>query len=353
MRPSFKTPVILPIFLPHQGCSNRCIFCNQKAIAKEIPSPQQVYQFIESSLSSLPVKKGLREIQVAFYGGSFTKMEEETQRAYLKAIRPLLLRGQIHSIRISTRPDALNETTLSLLKEYGVKTIEVGAQSMVNEVLFLSQRNHTKEDTLSAVLQLRRWGFEVGIHLMMGLLGDTFEGFLDSLDQVILLRPDFIRIHPTLVLRGAPLEELWLQGKYLPLSLEETIPYLKRAVLKSEKASIPIARIGLQPSRDLEEHLLAGPYHPALHQLIDSAIFYEMAQKLLKDFPDETRVTFFCHPKDLSNLIGHRNENIFKLKEQFHLREILWEGREEFLRGSLLLRTPKGEKTINRISLDL
>lgn len=353
MNSPFKAPVILPIFLPHLGCPNRCIFCNQKAIAREVPSPRWVYQFIESSLSSLPVKKVPREIQVAFYGGSFTEMERDIQMAYLNVTRSFLLRGQIHSVRISTRPDALDETTLSLLKEHGVKTIEVGAQSMINEVLSLSQRDHTKEDTVSAVLRLRQWGFEVGVHLMMGLLGDTLEGFHSSLDQVISLRPDFIRIHPTLVLRGAPLEDLWLRGKYLPLSLEDTIRCLKRAVLKSERASIPIARMGLQPSPDLEEHLLAGPYHPALHQLIDSAIFYEMAQRLLKDFPDETQVTFFCHPKDLSNLIGHRRENILKLKEQFDRCEIRIEEREEFIRGSLLLQTPKGGKRIDRISLDV
>ncbi len=353
MRSPSKNPVILPIFLPHQGCPNRCIFCNQKAIEREVPSPQRVSQFIESSLSCLPVKKVQGEIQVAFYGGSFTEMERDIQMAYLKVIHPFLLRGQIHSIRISTRPDGLSEGTLSFLKSHGVKTIEVGAQSMINEVLSLSQRGHTKEDTLSAVLRLRQWGFEVGVHLMMGLLGDTFEGFLYSLDQVLSLRPDFIRIHPTLVLRGAPLEELWIQGKYLPLSLEETIHWLKRAVLGSEKASIPIARIGLQPSRDLEKHLLAGPYHPALHQLVDSALFYEMAQRLLRRCSNESRVTLFCHPKDFSNLRGIRNENLSRLRAHFHLQEILIEAREELRRGSLLLRTSKGEERIDRVSLDL
>lgn len=346
-------PIILPVFLPQQGCPNLCIFCNQRAVVHEAPSPQGVYQFIGSSLSSLRVKKMQREIQVAFYGGSFTAMEPERQIAYLNTVRPFLLRGQIDSIRISTRPDRLNETNLSLVKEYGVKTIEVGAQSMINEILSLSQRGHTKEETLSALLRLKQWGFEVGVHLMVGLLGDTSEGFLYSLDQVISLRPHFIRIHPTLVLRGAPLEGLWLQGIYLPLSLEETVECLKKAIVRSEKASIPIARIGLQPSRDLEEYLLAGPYHPALHQLVESALFYEMAQRLLEGFLNGDRVTFLCHPKDLSNLRGIRNENLSKLKAQFYLREIWIEGREELTKGTLLLQTPSGEKKIDRASLDI
>lgn len=350
---SAKAPVIIPIFLPHQGCHHRCIFCNQRALTEEIPSPHWVQQFIESSLPLLTKWEKSRENQIAFYGGSFTQMDPAIQRTYLNTVRPFLLRGQIQSIRISTRPDALRESNLSLLKEHGVKTIEIGVQSMSDEVLLLSQRAHTKEDTISAILRVKQWGFEVGIHLMLGLLGDTPEGFLSSIDQVISLRPDFIRIHPTLVLRGAPLETLWARKVYRPPSFEETICLLKKAVLRLEKASLPIARIGLQPSKELEESLLAGPYHPALHYLIDSAIFYEMAQRLLEHYPDETRVVLLCHPKDGSKLRGLRNENIFRLREHFRLREILVEEREDLRRGVLLLRTYKGDALMDRALIEI
>jgi len=321
-------------------------------VAREIPSPSSVRKSMESSLSLLPSGRPNRERQIAFYGGSFTEMGREDQIAYLRAVQPFLSQGMIQSIRISTRPDALSEATLPLLKEYGVKTIEVGAQSMIDKILLLSHRGHTAEDTVSAILRLRQWGFEVGVHLMVGLLGETRDHFLRSLDQVIELKPDFVRIHPTLVLRGAPLEQLWRIGEYIPLSLEETVDWLKPGILRLEKAFLPAARIGLQPSKDLEEYLMAGPYHPALRQLIDSAIFFDMAQRILRDPADSSQAIFLCHPKEVSNLRGQRNGNIFKLKERFKLSEIFVEERQELPRGYLVLRTPKGEVSIDRKSLD-
>jgi histone acetyltransferase (RNA polymerase elongator complex component) len=341
-------PIIIPVFLPYLGCQEHCLFCNQRATAQEVPSPSSVREFIMSSLSGLPFNNGLREKQVAFYGGSFTAMPKMDQLRYLNAIHPFLNSKSIDSIRISTRPDALNDATLSLLKTHRVKTIEIGAQSMIDEVLLLSRRGHRTEDTLSAVIRLKRWNFEMGIHLMMGLPGDTSDRFLQTLDQVITLKPDFIRIHPTLVLKGSHLEVLWRAGEYVPLSLDETVQWLKKGLLKLEEANIHVARIGLQPTRELERHLLAGPYHPALHQLIDSEITFDMARHLLQLFPGESEILFVCNPKDLSNLKGQRNGNILRLKEQFQLKEILIEHREEIPEGTLLLRTRQGEVSIKR-----
>jgi histone acetyltransferase (RNA polymerase elongator complex component) len=345
-------PLIIPIFLPHLGCRKRCLFCNQKATAKEVPSPQAVRECIEASLHPISSRPGYREKQVAFYGGSFTAMGREVQMSYLNEVQPFLSAERIDSIRVSTRPDALNEGTLATLKKYGVKTIEVGVQSMIDEVLLLSKRGHTTTDSASAILRLKGWGFEVGVHLMMGLPGDTFDYFQCSLDRVIDLRPDFARIHPTLVLRGAPLEALWRDRKYSPLSLEEAIQWLRKGGLKLEKASLPLARIGLQPSKELEEHLLAGPFHPALHQLVDSAIFYDMAEVLLKKHPDGSNPVFLCNPDDLSNLKGQRSRNILRLKNLFNLSDILTLGNEHIPRGSLVLSTQTGEVWIDRTSLD-
>ena len=386
-------PIIIPIFLPYLGCRKCCLFCNQKATGEELPSPSCVRNFIEKSLSKLTLSNSLslrgekrrsnpkedeiatpfrlamtgkdnkcdgigfvsheekREKQIAFYGGSFTAIHREEQIRYLKEIQPFLASGLIDSIRISTRPDALDEEILALLKEYGVKTIELGTQSMIDEVLFLAKRGHCAEDTISAVLRLRRWGFEVGIQLMIGLPGDTFDRFLKTLDQTIDLKPDFLRIHPTLVLKGAPLENLWKAGKYSPLPLEEAIQWLKRGLLKLERASIPVARVGLQPTRDLERNFLAGPYHSALHQLIDAAIFFDMAKHLLKISPNGSQAFFLCHPKEVSNLRGQRNENILRLKEQFKLNKILIEEKKELPRGYLGLQTQEGEVSIDRNSL--
>jgi histone acetyltransferase (RNA polymerase elongator complex component) len=345
------TPLIIPIFLPNAGCRERCLFCNQKVTGEELPSPFSIRRFIETSLIGLPSDKKKREKQVGFYGGSFTAIHREEQIRYLKEIQPFLASGLIDSIRISTRPDALDEENLTLLKEYGVKTVELGTQSMIDQVLFLAKRGHSAEDTVSAASRLRRWGFEVGIQLMIGLPGDSFDRFLQTLDRIIDLKPDFLRIHPTLVLKGTPLENLWRDGKYSPLPLGEAIQWLKGGLLKLEGASIPVARVGLQPTKDLERNFLAGPYHPALHQLIDSAIFFDMAQHLLQNNPNGSQAIFLCSPKEVSNLRGQRNENILRLKEHFKLSEVLIEGRQELPRGYLGLQTQEGEVSIHRKSL--
>ncbi len=346
------TPLIIPVFLPHLGCREHCLFCNQKATAKEAPPPQSVRKFIEASLHHFPSHQGEREKQVAFYGGSFTAMGREDQVSYLKEVQLFLSSDQIDSIRLSTRPDALNEETLATLKEYGVKTVEVGVQSMLDEVLILSKRGHGAKDSASAILRLKQWEFEVGVHLMIGLPGDTCDYFLWSLDQMIDLKPHFVRIHPTLVLKGASLEELWKSGGYSPLTMDEAVEWLKKGILKLERASIPVARIGLQPTKELEEHLLAGPFHPALHQLVDSAIFYDMAEYLLRNDPDGSQPVFISHPKDLSALRGQRNENILRLKNRFKLSDIFIFSSKDVGRGGLVLQTRGGEVLIDRKSLD-
>ena len=343
-------PIIIPIFLPYLGCLRRCLFCNQKVTAQEVPSPSSIQTFIEASLANLPSDEKEREKQVAFYGGSFTAIPKDEQIFYLKAVQPFLSSGLINSIRISTRPDALNEEILQILKEHRVKTVELGVQSMINEVLLLSKRGHSSEEVISAVSRLKRRGFEVGLQLMIGLPGDTFDRFLQTLDRVIDLNPDFVRIHPTLVLKGAPLASLWSVGRYSPLSLDEAIQWLKRGLLKLEGASVSVARVGLQPTEELERDLLAGPYHPALHQLIDSALFFDMAQHLLQVSPNGSQAIFVCSPREVSNLRGQGNKNILKLKEQFKLSEILIHESKELPRGCLAIRMQSGEVLIQRKS---
>jgi histone acetyltransferase (RNA polymerase elongator complex component) len=257
----------------------------------------------------------------------------------------------IDSIRVSTRPDALDEEVLALLKEYGVKTVEIGAQSMIDGILFDSQRGHSAADILSATSRLEQWGFEVGLQLMIGLPGDSYELFLETIDRVIDLNPDFLRIHPTLVLRGAPLETLWESGRYVPLSLEEAVRWLKTGLLTLERSGIRVARIGLQPTQGLEKHILAGPYHPALHQCVDSEIAFDMAKHLLRGNLEGSHALFLCHPKEVSNLRGQRNGNILKLRRQFQLKEVLIQGTEEIPRGSLFLHTINGYASIKRKDL--
>lgn len=344
-------PLIIPVFLPSLGCRERCLFCNQKASSEGLSPPSFVHSFIEDSLGRIPYDNENREKQVAFYGGSFTAIHKDDQVRYLKEVRPFLASGRIDSIRISTRPDALDEETLSLLKEYGVKTIEIGVQSMIDEVLFLAHRGHCAKDTVDAVYRLKIRNFEVGLQLMIGLPGDTCDRFLQTLDRIIELRPDFLRIHPTLVLKGAPLENLWREGKYSPLQLEEAVQWLKKGLLKLENSSIRVARIGLQPTLELERDYLAGPYHPAFRQLVESAIFFDLAASLLQVSQKKGRALFLCHPKEISNLRGQKNGNILRLKKHFKLSDIFINGRHDLPRGYLGLQTQGEEVSTHRKSL--
>jgi histone acetyltransferase (RNA polymerase elongator complex component) len=344
-------PIIIPVFLTSLGCRERCLFCNQKVLGEGLSSPSSVRRFIEDSICKLPRDQKDGEKQIAFYGGSFTAVSRDSQIAYLKEVQSFTDRGIIQSIRISTRPDGLGEETLSLLKEYGVKTVEVGAQSMIDEVLLLSHRGHKAEETASALLRLKQRGFETGLHLMIGLLGDTCDRFLLTIDKVIELRPDFVRIHPTLVLKGTSLETLWREGKYTPLSLDEAVDWLKKGMTKLERSSIAVARVGLQPTEALKSDFLAGPFHPALHQLVDSAIFFDMAQYLIHNFLEAAEATFICNPKEISNVRGQKNGNSLRLKNLFKLKHIDVQGRQNLQRGILGLQTRTGEVSIRRTDL--
>jgi len=346
-----RRPAIFPVFLPHSGCRQRCLFCNQKATGAKAIDPSSLPKSIESFLAELSSQRRLGEKQVAFYGGTFTAMDQEEQLQYLRAVRPFLATRQIDSVRISTRPDALSAESIETLKAFGVRTVELGAQTMNDEILSLCQRGHSAEDTGSAVVRLRRAGLHVGLQLMIGLPRDTLDRFLQSLEQVIALRPDFVRIHPTLVLRGAPLEASWRNGNYCPLSLDEAIAWLKTGLLRLERAGIAVARLGLQPTEELDQHILAGPYHPALRQLVDSAIMLDMARALLVNGADDGVVSFVCHPREVSNLRGQGNRNVQELKKCFGFREIGIVGQEAIPPGRILLRTPSGERSIQRKDL--
>jgi histone acetyltransferase (RNA polymerase elongator complex component) len=351
IRKDASRPHILPVFLPHLGCPERCVFCNQKAVAQVMPTPSFVEAFVERSVKTFPTSRPRRERQIAFYGGSFTAIAPKDQRRYLESVRPALLSGQIDSIRISTRPDSLDHEALDLLQDHGVRTIEIGAQSMVDRVLSLSHRGHTSQDTTLAVSRLRERGFEVGLHLMLGLPGEGEEDFLHTLNRTIELRPDFVRIHPTLILRGTRLETLWRQGDYLPLSLEETVRWLEGALLRFEEARIRVVRVGLQPTAEIEAHYLAGPYHPALRELVEGELFFHMAKELLERSHGTFDAAFSCHPRAVSKLRGQRNGNIDRLKALVGLRSICVRPEKELEEDVLVLRTERSLESIQKQDL--
>jgi histone acetyltransferase (RNA polymerase elongator complex component) len=346
-----SSPLIIPVFLPFLGCRERCIFCNQWATGGPAVPLTSLHEHLRTSLAQISSRASSRQKQIAFYGGSLTALEPEAQLLYLKEVQPFLAEGVINSIRISTRPDALAPDLLPMLRKYGTRTVEIGAQSMIDEVLALARRGHSAEDTASATSRLKQEGFEVGLQLMMGLPGESLSRFLETLDRVIQLQPDFVRIHPTLVVKGAPLEQLWRSGRYAPLSLEETIDWLKIGLLKLERASIAVARVGLQPTEELGEHYLAGPYLPALRHRVDSAITFDMAARLIADHGVGRRAVFLCHPSDVSIVRGRKNNNFLALRTRFQLEEVSLQSLDSVPRGSLVLQAGQANHTICRTDL--
>ena len=317
--------MIIPFFIPHAGCPHQCVFCNQRHITGQagpvepLSVPRKIAAYLKTNVSTGPV-------EIAFYGGSFTALPVETQKTYLQAARPFIESGQIRSIRCSTRPDRIDRAVLTLLKEYHVSIVELGAQSMEDRVLALSGRGHTSTHTRNAVALLREYGFAVGLQLMPGLPGDSSDGFRTTVDQVIFLTPDFVRLYPTLVIKGTPLEELYAAGKYTPLSLDDAVAQCREAHLKFGRAGIDVIRMGLQPTAELEKPgtILAGPFHPAFRQLVESSILLDKMRSALLTRGDKSATVVFCvDPRDVSSAIGHLRGNIETLKREFGLQNVL------------------------------
>ena len=319
-------PLIIPIFIMHQGCPHRCIFCNQQKTVGPYPKDVSEAFFRQTVISHLQhIKKKPDQVQIAFYGGNFTGMAKQDQIRLLGYAKPFLEEGSVSAVRISTRPDCIDQERLDLLKGYGVQIVEIGAQSLVDDVLKRANRGHAARDVDAAVQMLKANGFEVGVHLMAGLPGDGPEGFACSVDRTIALQPKTVRIHPTLVLTGTRLAQDYRNGRYEPLSLDEAVLLCKSALLKFAAAGIPVIRIGLQTTPEMEKHgtVIAGPYHPAFRFLVESSIFFDRASSLLStgDFQEKAVVFSVC-PRDQSNLRGLRNENMRTLQKRFGLSGI-------------------------------
>jgi histone acetyltransferase (RNA polymerase elongator complex component) len=336
---------IIPIFISHAGCRHRCIYCDQGLIAHPvaaIPSPEQIAEEIERYLKlGARKRKNCQTVQAAFYGGSFTALPHEAQRRLLSSVAPFFKEGKIHSLRISTRPDECAPGSLAILKQHEVTTIELGVHSLNDEVLRVSERGYTKEEVCKAVRKLHQGNFEIGIQLMIGLPGDSAQTFASTVEEVIELRPHFVRLYPTLVIKGTRLEQWFLQGRYRPSSLAEAIKLAKAALQRFRQARIPVIRMGLQPAPSLEAPgaIVAGPFHPAFRQLVESTLLFEQAAALLEasQIRGRSSLTFLIAPKDISTFYGQGGQNIRRLKETFGLQKVMVKTDPEQERGTIAL----------------
>ena len=309
-----KRPFIAPIFIPNQGCPHRCVFCHQERITDQptrAVNGRSVKAILDQALGSTGFDVN-GEPEVAFYGGTFTRLPFERMKELLEAVAPYLRRGLFKSIRISTRPDEIDEERLDFLKNYGVSTVELGAQSLDDQVLELSKRGHSARDTVKSAQLSMEHGMKVGIQLMPGLPGDSEDTFMKTVDKVIQIRPHMVRLYPCIVIRGTELAEWYEEGRYRPLGLEEAVRICRESCFQLETRGIPVIRIGLMSSPSLlqQGQIVAGPWHESFGFLVRSGIYLKKIESVLPRPGEATRIVLRVHPRDIPLVRGHKNQGL-------------------------------------------
>lgn len=342
-----KKEYIIPIFVPHLGCPNNCIFCNQKKISGQtkMVTAKDVQDTIEYYLKNF--KDNHKYVEVAFFGGSFTAIERETQEELLKAVGPYIKDKKVSSIRISTRPDAIDKDILKMLKKYHVKTIELGVQSMNNYILNRCQRGHNVEDVKKASKLIRWNGFILGHQMMVGLPESTKQDEINTAKEIIKMKPKIVRIYPVLVIKDTPLAVEYERGEYVPLTVTQAVERCKEIVQLFNNKHIQVIRMGLQNTEDISDpnqessQVVAGPFHPAFRQLVESSMWYDSILKEIKKINTKViQVKIISNAENINNIIGHKKENVLKLKEIYSL-DVSVEASEDIKPGKFKLEILK------------
>lgn len=300
----------LPIFIPHRGCPHDCVFCSQRKITgidTEV-TPTQVREMMVDFLKT--VKKDDSTAEVAFFGGSFTGLEYTTQEEFLKTAAEFF--PQIDGIRLSTRPDYIDDDIINLLKKHGVTTVELGVQSSDEQVLQMNSRGHSFESVRTASKLIKDAGITLGHQMMLGMYGSTPEKDMQTVRDIISLKPACVRIYPVVTIKGTALEDLYNAGRYQPYTVEQAAELAKQAVLEFQNAGIEVIRVGLHSSEELENdgNIVAGPYHPAFGELVDSLIYRDLIEEeIKKSSPDGKNYEYICAPSEVSKVVGHKGIN--------------------------------------------
>lgn len=317
---------IIPVFVPHLGCPNDCIFCNQKSISwqKKNITKEEAKKTIDYFLDNIKDKDAKKEI--AFFGGSFTGIDVEKQEELLQIAYEYIENGQVDSIRISTRPDYINKEILKRLKKYKVKTIELGVQSANDYILGRANRGYTFDDVKKASKLIRWHGFNLGHQMMVGLPESNRIDEINTAKALIKLKPKMVRIYPVLVIKGTRLEKEYNEGVYEPLPLVQAVETCKQLVRIFADKNIEIIRVGLQNTDEIsnpgekQSEVVAGPFHPAFRQLVESSMWYDaIVEKIKKLNVKVKEVEVTVNPIDINNVIGHKRENVLKLKDIYEV----------------------------------
>ena len=324
-------PFVIPVFLPQAGCPHQCVFCNQGAITGkrlQLPESREMTPDFLAGYAKREIDRHLeyrrdarRQTEISFYGGNFLGLEKDAIRRLLETAAEYVRAGVVHGIRFSTRPDTVNRRSLALLSGYPVHTVELGVQSMDDSVLERSARGHSAKDSILAASLLKEASYRTGLQMMVGLPGESGHSAMETARSIISLAPNFVRIYPVLVVRGSPLEHLYRRGQYEPVNLERCIARVKDLFALFLANDIPVVRIGLQANTGFDSggELVAGPYHPALGQMVVSGVLFDRAAKAIEAlgiFPDKG-AHVHVHPRMISTLRGQKNANIRRLERLF------------------------------------
>ncbi len=341
-----KRHYIIPIFISHIGCPHQCVFCNQDKIAKEVEkevTAKDVRNTIEEYLKT--INHNNSTVEVSFFGGTFTAINVNKQKELLEVAKEYKDKGLIDKIRMSTRPDAINGYILSYLKEYKVDIIELGVQSLDDEILKLSGRGHTAKDVEEASKLIKEYKFTLGHQIMPGLPGDTFEKDIETAEKSIAMKPDICRIYPALVIKDTPMELMYKRGEYKPYSLEDAVSISKELYKLYTKAKINIIRIGLQPTDNITwgRDLVDGPFHPSFRELVEGNL---LCDEIKSNINEDEDIIIEINSKDLSKLYANKKVYFNNLKNN-HKGKILVSTKDKLKRGNLNIIVVKRAKEIS------
>ena len=343
-----KNHYTIPFFIPHKGCGFSCIFCNQNKISGRIRpvTPNEVAKTISRHLKTIPMNNTRRE--AAFFGGSFTGLPVDLQKSYLRAVQPFIRKDSIHSIRVSTRPDYIDQNILDMLKKYHVQTIELGVQSMSDDVLLASHRGHTAAAVRRASLLIRMNGFTLGHQLMVGLPKSTFAKEFKTARLSVAMGAKELRIYPVLVLRSTKLAAMWRKGAYTPLTENAAVRRCARLMSFFKSKGVKVLRCGLHPSPGLitGRDILDGPFHQAFGQKVETYMYGAILKDHLKRMGTHTGIrSIRFNPHDSASIIGYERMNA-KFVERLLARKMIFSPDTKVGRGDIVLTNANGREII-------
>ncbi|HBG2787247.1 radical SAM protein [Clostridioides difficile] len=329
---------IIPIFVPHKGCPHDCIFCNQKKItgvSTDVTS-EDARNIIEECLETIDKDA---DVEIAFFGGSFTAIDIDIQKSLLSVAKEYVEKGLVKDIRMSTRPDCIDEDILSMLKEYKTSIIELGVQSLDEKVLLDSIRGHQSEIVYKSSKMIKNSGIKFGLQMMIGLPADTEEKCIFTAKKFVELKPDCVRVYPTLVVKDTGLEKLMEQNKYNPFTLEESVNIVKKVLVLFYVNNINVIRVGLQATDDIQigKAVLAGPYHPAFRELVEADMIKDYLEFVILQNKNIKQMLVKSNKKNISKIIGNKKTNVKYMEEKF----------------GVLLKTQESDLDINQLEIVL